>query len=61
MLLTCLQKPAEAAAAVQPHVSKKEEAPLRAAMSSPVVAVPALEKPALIATNPCKAPCKVCH
>ena len=59
MLLTCLQKPAEAAAVIQPHVSKKEEAPPRAAMSSPVVAVPALEKPALIAINPCKPAGKV--
>ena len=58
MLLTCLQKPAEAAAAIQPQLSKKEEAPLRAAMSSPVVAVPAPEKPALMAINPGK-PSKV--
>ena len=63
MLLTCLQKPTEAAAAIQSPVSKKEEAHLRAAMGSPptVLAVPAPEKPAFSITNPCNAPGKVCH
>ena len=63
MLLTCLQEPAEADPVIQPHVSRKGEAPLCAAMGSPptVLAVPAPEKPALSITNPCKAPGKVCH